>query len=58
MAARTGHLQHSALFNDRYADYLLSEVGDNEEAQYRKKEAIRFYKDWGAEAKASMLMKA
>ena len=56
LAARTGHLHHAALFNERYADFLLRQVGDKEEAKYRTKEAIRYYKDWGAEAKAIILI--
>lgn len=57
MAARTGHLHHAALINERYADYLLEELGDADEAKYRTEEAIRFYKDWGAEAKVNILTK-
>ena len=34
----------------------IHEVSDAEEARYRIEEAIRFYKDWGAEAKVEMLM--
>jgi predicted ATPase len=55
-AARTGYLHHAALCNERYADFLRKELGDEDEASYRMEEAIRFYGDWGAEAKVEMLM--
>jgi hypothetical protein len=54
-AARNGNLHHAALINERYGDFLLHELGDEEEAKYRTSEAIRFYREWGAEAKVEML---
>jgi len=55
LAARTGHLHHAGLFNERYADLLKNHVGNEEEAAYRLKEAIRWYEEWGAELKVKML---
>ncbi|KAL3941298.1 MAG: hypothetical protein SGBAC_004321 [Bacillariaceae sp.] len=54
-AARTGQLNHAALSNERYSDFLLNELHDSQEAQYRMDEAIRYYKDWGAYAKVDRL---
>ncbi|CAJ1947783.1 unnamed protein product [Cylindrotheca closterium] len=56
-AARTGHLHHTALFNERYAEFLNDVKDDEYEARHRKNEAIRFYREWGAFAKASELSK-
>ncbi|CAJ1941079.1 unnamed protein product [Cylindrotheca closterium] len=54
-AARTGQLNHAALANERYSDFLLNELHDSAEAKYRMDEAIRFYEDWGAYAKVDGL---
>lgn len=57
-AARTGHLHHAGLFNERYADFLRNNLRDEDEATYRMKEAIRWYREWGASPKVEMLTKA
>jgi hypothetical protein len=57
LAARTGHMHHAALCNERYADFLLQELSDEEEAKYRTEEAIRFYEEWGALGKVELLKK-
>ncbi|KAL3931247.1 MAG: hypothetical protein SGBAC_011395 [Bacillariaceae sp.] len=56
-AARTGHLHHTALFNERYAEFLNAVKDDEYETKNRTNEAIRFYREWGAFAKASELSK-
>ncbi|CAJ1964983.1 unnamed protein product [Cylindrotheca closterium] len=60
LAARTGHLHHAALFNERYADLLMHHRRDKKEAEFRLTESIRYYKEWGAirkvEAVAELLM--
>ena len=53
--ARCGYLNHAALFNERYADFLKTERNDEGEAMYRWREAIRYYRDWGAHGKAHQL---
>ncbi|CAJ1963412.1 unnamed protein product [Cylindrotheca closterium] len=58
LAARTGHVHHAALSNERYADFLLRCMKDKEEHDYRIQEAVRFYKDWGAERRVQQLTKA
>ncbi|KAL3932919.1 MAG: hypothetical protein SGBAC_010629 [Bacillariaceae sp.] len=55
LAARTGHLHHAALANERYADFLHTELGDIDQSAYFLKEAIRFYEAWGAMAKVEVL---
>jgi predicted ATPase len=61
LAGRTGHLHNAALFSERYADFLNREGSHiaraDEEAKYRIEEAIRFYNEWGAEAKVQILLK-
>ena len=56
-AARTGHLHHAGLFNERYAEFLKHHRKDAEEANYRISEAIRWYGEWGAQRKVEMLQK-
>ena len=63
LAARPGHIHDAALFNERFADFLLarkdstsnSSERSSEEAQYRLGEAIRYYNEWGATVKVQML---
>lgn len=55
LASRMEHLQHAALFNERYADFLLDERDDPERATYYLDEAIRLYEQWGATRKIEML---
>eukprot|EP00980_Cylindrotheca_fusiformis_P026080 scaffold15311_cov136-Cylindrotheca_fusiformis.AAC.2 len=57
LAARTGHLHHAGLINERYADFLKEELSDEKEWEYRLGEAIRFYEEWGAFGKAEALKK-
>lgn len=57
LAARTGHLHHAGLCNERYADFLLKEVSNIDEAKYRAGEAIRFYEEWGVLGKVERLKK-
>lgn len=52
--ARTGHLHHAALCNERYADYKLLR-NDTDDAIYHLSEAIRYYNEWGALGKAAKL---
>lgn len=53
--ARTGHLHHTALFNERYADFWQYKRKDLNEARYRLGEAIRSYEEWGATGKVQQL---
>jgi hypothetical protein len=55
LSARTGHMHHAGLINERYSDFLLQVLGDEEEATFRRGEAIRFYEDWGAHAMVDRL---
>eukprot|EP00980_Cylindrotheca_fusiformis_P012099 scaffold2923_cov121-Cylindrotheca_fusiformis.AAC.9 len=55
LAAKTGHMHHAALINERYAEFLREERSDEEESKHRFGEAIRFYEEWGAFGKVEML---
>eukprot|EP00980_Cylindrotheca_fusiformis_P015975 scaffold4690_cov116-Cylindrotheca_fusiformis.AAC.5 len=57
LAARSGHLHHTGLINERYAEFLLEERLDEQESKYRLGEAIRFYEEWGAFGKVEALKK-
>lgn len=57
VAARTGQMHLAGLANERFADFLREDVKDEEEATYHITEAIKFYKNWGAEAKVRLLEK-
>jgi tetratricopeptide (TPR) repeat protein len=50
-----GHLHHLGLFNERYSDFLLRELGLGRESRSRLEEAIRYYKEWGAVHKVKAL---
>ena len=58
ISARTGQLHTAGLANQRYADYLLVDRKDEDEASYRIEQAIRFYTEWGAEALVERLSNA
>jgi hypothetical protein len=55
LAARGGFLQDAGLANERYADFLLRDVPDEDEAAHRMEEAIRFYGNWRAARKVDRL---
>ena len=54
-AARGGFLQDVALANERYAVFLLNDVADFTSADFYMEEAIRLYREWGADALADSL---
>jgi hypothetical protein len=43
--------------NERFGEFLLNDMLDREEAVYRLEESIKLYKEWGAHAKADILLK-
>jgi len=47
-AARGGYVHDAALAQERFADFLLNEVGDTEGAKYHIEEAIQRHTNWGA----------
>ena len=51
VASQDGNLQCEAFFNERYADYLSQDPTSADEAEKRRSEAIRAYREWGAHAK-------
>jgi tetratricopeptide (TPR) repeat protein len=55
LAARGGFVHDAALANERYAEYLLHDMSDRQEAIFYFEEAIRFYSEWGALKKVDLL---
>ena len=54
-AARGGFVQDAALANERYAIFLLYDMADFSSADFYLEEAIRLYREWGADAIADSL---
>ena len=54
---RAGYLNHAALFNELYSDFLRHERKDIVDAEYRFNEAMRYYHEFGALGKVDMLEK-
>eukprot|EP00957_Ditylum_brightwellii_P149458 11381776-Ditylum_brightwellii.AAC.1 len=54
---RGGFVMDAALGHERFADFLLRDIGDIEEAEYHIKQAIRCYTNWGAMGKVEHLRK-
>jgi hypothetical protein len=55
LAARGGFVHDAALANERYAEFLLHDMSDKQEAAFRVEEAIKFYSEWGASKKVDLL---
>jgi len=53
-SVRGGFVNHAALTEERYADYLL-EMDDKQEGIYHLENAIKRYSDWGAMRKVEFL---
>jgi len=49
-STRGGYVHDAALAHVRFADFLLSEVGDTQEAGYHIQKAIKCYNNWDAMA--------
>lgn len=56
LSARGGFIHDAALANERYADFVID--NDRDEAEYRLRESIRYYSQWGATQKVAMLRKS
>lgn len=55
LSARSGFLQDAAIASERYSLFLSRDMQDDREAEFRMQESIKFYRSWGAHAKADML---
>lgn len=55
MRRRFAWLQDAALASERYGKYLLNVVDDKDKAVYCFEKALRYYKDWGANAKVAQI---
>ena len=48
MASRSGFLRDAGLISERYADFLLNDIEDPQQARFHVENAIRYYEEWGA----------
>jgi len=55
LAISRGHLSHAAVFCERHSDFLLRERSDRTKSNEQLKQAIDYYKQWGAEGKVKVL---
>lgn len=55
LATRGGFLHDAAMANECYADFLLTDCGDRDEARHYLKKASRCFSEWGAHAKVEQL---
>ena len=55
LAARAGYQQDAGLASERLAEYHLTVMDDQEEATYRLRESIKYWRGWGAIAKVEAL---
>merc|ERR1712113_387738 len=55
LAARGGQLHHTALFNERYAEYRKEVSGNMDDSKFYIEQAIMYYTEWGAVGKAENL---
>ena len=53
-AGRSGLLHDGALANERYGNFLFTDVKDRNGALYHWKTAIKLYTEWGATRKAKL----
>jgi hypothetical protein len=56
-ASRTGFQQDAALGSERFSEFLLYDLRDEERAIHQLKDTIRLYSNWGAKYKADTLRK-
>lgn len=54
-AVQIGHVQHSALCSERYADFLLYARSNSKGSMHQLLESIRYYEEWGAMGKVNHL---
>lgn len=55
LAARGGFIHDSAFASERFGEFLLEAMGDEENAVYKFKAALSLYEEWGAVAKVEHL---
>ena len=57
LAARSGFQQNAAIASERFAEYLLLDLKDNDKAVQYFQDSIQYYSGWGSDYKADMLKK-
>jgi predicted ATPase len=56
LATQSNNLRDAALSNERLSEFLFQAgTAEEEEGHFRLKEAIRFYREWGADKKVQLL---
>lgn len=55
LASRGGFIHDAAFVNERYGEFLLDEMDDNDNGVFKLKEAVKLYEEWGSHAKAKQL---
>lgn len=55
LSIRQGMLQDAAFACERYGEYLLNEIKDEDKAMHYLRKSIGYYKDWGALAKVEQM---
>jgi hypothetical protein len=55
LATRSGFIHDSALINERYGEFLMHRMADEERGLHHLGDATRLYEEWGAQKKADML---
>lgn len=55
VASRAGFVQDAAFANERYGEFLLYDVCDQQKAVYRLQAAVSLYREWGALRKVKLL---
>jgi hypothetical protein len=55
LATRSGFIHDSALINERYGEFLMHRMADEERGLHHIGDATRLYEEWGAQKKVDML---
>mmetsp|Transcript_28109 Transcript_28109/g.68351 ORF Transcript_28109/g.68351 Transcript_28109/m.68351 type:complete len:902 (+) Transcript_28109:634-3339(+) len=52
---RIGNLRDAGLISERYANFLLNDMKDEDRARFHVEQSIRYYDEWGAKRSVGML---
>jgi hypothetical protein len=55
LATRSGFIHDAALLNERYGEFLMHRMADDERGMHHLGDANKLYEEWGAQKKADML---
>lgn len=57
LAARSGFMQDAGLASERYGEFLINELKEQDDGVYRLQQALRYYGEWGANGKVQQVEK-